>query len=170
MTNLCCKVLEAFAGETLVTAESCTGGGIGSALTAIPGSSSVYKGGVICYSNWVKANTLQVPQALLDRYGPVSAAVAEAMARGVKELLKADAAVSVTGLAGPDGDAYGEPVGRVYIGCCVGDQIQTRKFSFQGDREMVRNSAIESALQMLLAMKFDTLNKEPPCENPVLSD
>ena len=66
MTSLCCKVLSALKGKTLVTAESCTGGGIGAALTAIPGSSEVYKGGIISYTNWVKHNLLGVPQELLD--------------------------------------------------------------------------------------------------------
>ena len=113
MTSLCCKVLELFYGKTLVTAESCTGGGIGAALTAIPGSSAIYKGGVICYTNWVKTNVLGVSEELLDAVGPVSAPVAEAMAKGVQEYLQADAAISVTGLAGPGGDDYGNPVGTV---------------------------------------------------------
>ena len=86
MTSLCCKVLEALAGKTLATAESCTGGGIGAALTAIPGSSAVYKGGIISYTNWVKHNLLGVDQHLLDTLGAVSAPVAEAMAKGAREL------------------------------------------------------------------------------------
>ena len=84
MTSLSCDVLAALKGKTLVTAESCTGGGIGAALTAIPGSSEVYKGGIISYTNWVKNRLLGVDQKLLDREGAVSAAVAEAMAQGAK--------------------------------------------------------------------------------------
>ena len=160
MTSLCCKVLDAFAGETLATAESCTGGGIGAALTAIPGSSSVYKGGVICYSNWVKSNVLGVPQALRDCHGPVSALVAEAMVIGVRKLLKADAAVSVTGLAGPGGDEYGNPVGTVYVGCSVGDMTKVMKFTFEGDREIVRSAAQKAAMQMLLSMKKESPSKD----------
>ena len=115
-TRLCCDVLNALKGRTLVTAESCTGGGIGAALTAIPGSSSVYKGGIISYTNWVKENVLGVSGEILETYGAVSGPVAEAMAIGVREKLQADVAVSVTGLAGPGGDEYGNPVGTVYIG------------------------------------------------------
>ena len=107
MTSLCCDVLKALEGKTLATAESCTGGGIGAALTAVPGSSSVYVGGVISYTNEVKAGVLGVSRDLLDREGAVSAPVAQAMAKGVRELLHADVAVSVTGLAGPGGDDYG---------------------------------------------------------------
>ena len=111
---------------------------------------------MICYSNWVKSNILGVPQPLLDRCGPVSAPVAEAMVQSVKKLMKADAAISVTGLAGPGGDEYGNPVGTVYIGCCVGEKTQVMKFSFWGDRETVRNEAQKAALQMLLTMKLES--------------
>ena len=92
MTSLCCKVLSALKGKTLVTAESCTGGGIGAALTAIPGSSEVYKGGIISYTNWVKHNLLGVPQELLDTLGAVSGPVAEAMAQGARKALQAQVA------------------------------------------------------------------------------
>ena len=104
MTNLCCDVLKHLEGKTLATAESCTGGGIGAALTAIPGSSAVYKGGIISYTNWVKQNLLNVDEGLLETLGAVSAPVARAMAVGARKALQADIAVSVTGLAGPDGD------------------------------------------------------------------
>ena len=113
MTSLCCKVLNALEGKTLVTAESCTGGGIGAALTAVPGSSAVYKGGVICYTNWVKEQVLGVPGNLLQVHGAVSEPVAGAMAVGARKLLQADVAVSVTGLAGPGGDEHGNKVGKI---------------------------------------------------------
>ena len=90
MMNLCCEILSALQGKTLATAESCTGGGIGAALTAVPGSSSVYKGGIICYSNWVKEHVLGVSAEALTHYGAVSAPVAEAMALG------ADAVIGIT--------------------------------------------------------------------------
>ena len=157
MTNLCCEVLAALEGKTLVTAESCTGGGIGAALTGIPGSSAVYKGGVISYTNWVKANILQVPPDLLESCGAVSAPVAEAMAKGVRKLLQADVAISVTGLAGPGGDEYGNPVGTVYIGLDMDGNSAVKQFHFAGDREAVRQSAIRSALLMIL----ENLHKNP---------
>lgn len=150
MTSLCCKVLKALEGKTLVTAESCTGGGIGAALTAIPGSSEVYKGGVISYTNWVKENVLGVDREVLERYGAVSWPVAGAMSSGVRKLLKADVAVSVTGLAGPGGDEYGNEVGTVYIGFDSNQKAEVRKFQFSGDREAVRRQAIEAALTMIL--------------------
>ena len=150
MTNLCSKVLQALAGKKLATAESCTGGGIGAALTAVPGSSAVYVGGVISYTNEVKAGVLGVSRELLDREGAVSAPVAQAMAKGVRELLHADVAVSVTGLAGPGGDDFGNPVGTVFIGCCDENRCISREFHFTGDREAVRNQAINAALNMIL--------------------
>ena len=116
MTSLCCDVLAALKGKSLVTAESLTGGGIGAALTAVPGSSEVYKGGVICYTNWVKENILGVPAEILERYGAVSQWTAGYLVSGVRRLLKADVAVAVTGLAGPGGDEFGHSVGKVLIG------------------------------------------------------
>lgn len=151
MTHLCCDVLIRLEGKTLVTAESCTGGGIGAALTAIPGSSSVYKGGIISYTNWVKHNLLGVDEALLETVGAVSAPVAEAMAVGARKTLKADVAVSVTGLAGPGGDEYGNPVGRVYIGYCDEIISTAREFTFGGDRDAVRKQAAEEALKLVLS-------------------
>ena len=151
MTSLCSDVLEAFAGKTLVTAESCTGGGIGAALTAIPGSSAVYKGGVICYTNWVKEQVLGVPAELLREFGTVSAPVAQAMAEGARKLLQADMALSVTGLAGPGGDEYGNPVGTVFIGYCDATKCYVREYRFLGDREAVRNQATTTALKIILS-------------------
>lgn len=150
MMNLCCDVLAALNGKTLVTAESCTGGGIGAALTAIAGSSKVYKGGIISYTNDVKEKQLNVPKEILDREGAVSAAVAEAMAKGARQALSADVSVSVTGLAGPDGDDFGNPVGTVFIGYADSDRSLSREFHFSGDREAVRQQATEKALRLIL--------------------
>ncbi len=152
MTNLCCDVLSRLAGKTLVTAESCTGGGIGAALTAIPGSSAVYKGGIISYTNWVKANILGVDEDMLETLGAVSAPVARAMAEGARNALEADIAVSVTGLAGPGGDEFGNPVGRVYIGYSDEKNTTAVAFTFSGDRETVRHQAVEEALKLILKM------------------
>ncbi len=150
MTKLCCEVLEALAGCTMVTAESCTGGGIGAALTAVPGSSAVYKGGIISYTNWVKENLLNVDASLLQLHGAVSAPVAQAMARGAREALRADVAVSVTGLAGPGGDEFGNPIGTVYIGYCDKESCLSEVFHFSGSREEVRLAAIRAALELVL--------------------
>ena len=150
MMNLCSEVLAVLRGKTLVTAESLTGGGIGSAVTSVSGASAVYKGGVISYTNAVKESVLGVPGEILDRCGAVSAPVAEHMASGVRKLLQADIAVSVTGLAGPGGDEYGNPVGTVFIGYEDAKQAEVRHFVFSGTREAVRNQTIEAALQMIL--------------------
>lgn len=150
MTHLTCDVLRVLKGKTLVTAESCTGGGIGAALTAIPGSSEVYKGGVISYTNWVKENVLGVDKEVLTQYGAVSAQVAQAMAEGVRKCLNADIAVSVTGLAGPGGDDFGNSVGTVYIGYCDGNKSFAKKYFFSGDREAVRQKTILAALELVL--------------------
>lgn len=153
MTTLCCEVLKALEGKSLVTAESLTGGGIGTALTAISGSSAVYKGGVICYTNWVKHNVLGVPMEILDTHGAVSRQTAEAMATGVRKLLRADVAVSVTGLAGPGGDEYGNPVGTVFIGYQDEKQTAVKHCLFEGDREDVRRQTVETALKLILQMQ-----------------
>lgn len=150
MTSLCCEALKRLEGKTLVTAESITGGGIGAALTAIPGSSAVYKGGVISYCDWVKEHILKVPSDILQTYGAVSRPVAEHMAAGVRELLKADYAVSVTGLAGPGGDSFGNEVGTVYIGFNSQNDSAVEKFVFIGDRDAVREHTVRAALQMML--------------------
>lgn len=150
MTSLCCKVLKLLEGKTLVTAESLTGGGIGAALTAVPGSSGVYKGGIISYTNQVKHEVLGVSSEILEKYGPVSLWTAGAMASGARKLLKADVAVSVTGLAGPGGDEFGNPVGTVYIGYDSGPRSIAKKFHFDGDRESVRRQTIKAALEMII--------------------
>ena len=154
--KLCCDVLAALEGKTLVTAESCTGGGIGGALTAGPGSSRVYKGGIISYTNWVKEHLLNVDESLLNAVGAVSAPVAEAMARGARAALQADAAVSVTGLAGPGGDEFGNPVGTVFIGYCDEKTCLSRKYLFDGTREEIRTAAIREALLLVLEQNKNT--------------
>lgn len=148
--TLCCDVLKALKGKTLVTAESLTGGGIGANLTAISGSSEVYKGGVICYTNWVKENVLKVPGEILETYGAVSPWTAGHMASGVRKALEADVAVAVTGLAGPGGDDFGNPVGTVFIGYEDRKTAVVKHFCFEGDRESVRNQTIEATLNLIL--------------------
>lgn len=150
MTHLCSDILTALRGKTLVSAESCTGGGIGAALTAVPGSSAVYKGGIISYTNDVKINQLHIDKKLIDRVGAVSAEVAEAMAAGVRCALAADVAVSVTGLAGPDGDSFNNPVGTVFIGYADQNKVFSKRYYFSGDRNTVRLQAVKTALAVVL--------------------
>lgn len=152
MMHLCCEVLKRLEGKTLVTAESLTGGGIGAALTAVPGSSAVYKGGVISYTDEVKQEILGVDAHILSRYGAVSLWTAGAMASGVRKLLKADVAVSVTGLAGPGGDDFGHAVGTVFIGFENQARAVAKEYHFPGDREAVRQQTIRAALELILEM------------------
>lgn len=152
MMNLAFDVIAHLQGKTLATAESCTGGGIGGALTAVPGASNVYKGGIISYCNEVKNELLNVPDEVLHQYGAVSAPVAEGMARGARAALSADVAVSVTGLAGPSGDEFGNPVGTVYIGYADERICTYRRFCFAGDRLAVRAQAVEAALKLILEL------------------
>lgn len=135
---------------TCATAESCTGGGVGSAITAVAGSSAVFLGGVISYANAVKCGVLGVDAAVLDGVGPVSAECAREMARGARALLKADLAVSVTGLAGPGGDGV-RPAGYVWFGVATAAGVATENVIFAGDRAAVRAAAVEHALGMLLS-------------------
>lgn len=150
--QLCADVLKALSGQTLATAESLTGGGIGEALTAVPGASAVYAGGVISYVNAVKEQVLGVSPETLVRFGAVSGPTASQMARGVRELLKADVAVSVTGLAGPGGDEFGHSVGTVFIGYDDGEINLAKPCHFQGDRQAIRQQTIRAALELVLEM------------------
>ena len=150
MTSLAFEVIEKLNGKTLVTAESMTGGGIGAALTAVPGSSAVYKGGVVSYTDKVKRTVLGVDSELLNQYGAVSAPVAQAMAAGVRQLISASIAVSVTGLAGPGGDKFGNPVGTVFIGFESDGFSIVRQYRFTGDRDTVRRQAVDEALKLIL--------------------
>lgn len=152
MMTLCCDVIRRLEGKTLVTAESLTGGGIGAALTAVPGASAVYKGGVISYTNEVKQGVLGVSGEILERYGAVSMWTAGAMASGVRKLLKADYAVSVTGLAGPGGDEFGHEVGTVFIGFDSNQRSVAKQYRFSGDREAVRQQTIRAALELILEL------------------
>ena len=151
--TLCCDVLSALTGKTLVTAESLTGGGIGAALTSVSGASAVYKGGIISYTNAVKHGILGVSRETLDQYGAVSEPVAKAMAEGARKILEADVAVSVTGLAGPGGDEFGNPVGTVFIGYSDNTVTTVKHCLFSGDRESIRNQTIAEALKLVLIMQ-----------------
>ncbi|MDD5586534.1 MAG: CinA family protein [Alphaproteobacteria bacterium] len=136
----------------IVTAESCTGGMIGAALTSVPGSSEVFERGFITYSNDAKIDLLGVLPETLKTFGAVSAEVAEAMAEGALEYSHADAAVSVTGIAGPGGATPGKPVGLVYLGLATRDGARFHyRCAFKGDRDSVRLEATHEALKLLLS-------------------
>ncbi len=136
-------------GLTCATAESCTGGGVGFAITSVAGSSEVFAGGVISYSNEVKREVLGVPAATLAAVGAVSCEVAAQMADGVRRLLKTDLAVSLTGIAGPGGGSAQKPVGLVWFGLSTPTATRTERMVFTGDRAAVRAQAIDHALAML---------------------
>ena len=135
---------------TLATAESCTGGLIGKLLTDVPGASAVYKGGVISYVNEIKHCLLGVEQETLDVCTAVSRETAHEMARGARERLMTDCAVSVTGLAGPDGDGTGRPVGLIYIAVDTVGFSFCRELHLSGDRAQIREQAADAVFQLIL--------------------
>lgn len=137
-------------GKTLAVVESCTGGLLGKFITDVPGSSAVFLGGWVTYSNAMKARELNVPAALLETPGAVSEEVAKAMAQGALHRSGADAVLSVTGVAGPEGGTQQKPVGTVWIGLARrGCDVEARCFFLLGDRDAIRDRAAKSALQML---------------------
>lgn len=134
----------------IATAESCTGGLIGAAITAISGSSTCFHGGIIAYDNAVKTKLLGVSPSVLGKYGAVSEKTAERMAAGVVERLGVDLAVSVTGVAGPGGGSDGKPVGTVWIGIATKDTTSATLCNF-GDigRNSIRDQTVLEALKLL---------------------
>ncbi len=135
-------------GLTLVTAESCTGGLIAAALTAIAGSSDVVHGGFVTYANAAKTGMLGVDAGLIARVGAVSDAVAAAMAEGARARTGADVAVAVTGIAGPGGATPGKPVGTVWFGVAGPAGVHTETVLFPGDRREVRSQTVVHALRL----------------------
>ncbi|UTW46622.1 CinA family protein [bacterium SCSIO 12696] len=139
-------------GWRVTCAESCTGGGVSSAITAVAGSSQWFDGGVVTYSNRVKSGLLGVPDTMLETNGAVSEATVCAMAEGVLELMNTDVAVAVSGIAGPDGGTQGKPVGTVWFAWCSKNSRHAECRHFIGDRQRVRQQAVEVALSVLLEM------------------
>lgn len=135
-------------GWMLATAESCTGGLVGSALTQVPGASEAYLGGVVAYANNVKVKILGVPEGLLAEKGAVSREVAEAMALGACKL-GAQCGLAITGIAGPTGGTAEKPVGTVHVAVATPAQLQHRHFRFAGSRQTVRELAANFALDLL---------------------
>ncbi len=133
------------------TAESCTGGLVAKLLTDRAGSSGFFRGGVVSYSNDVKAGLLDVPADHIDAHGAVSAQVARDMAIGARVRLSVDVAVAVTGVAGPSGGSRAKPLGLTYVAVADSAGVDVRRFLFDGDRQANRESAARAALELLLA-------------------
>jgi len=141
-------------GETVATAESCTGGLVAATLTAIPGSSDVFERGFVTYSNSAKSEMLDVPVWLIERHGAVSEDVARAMAGGALTHSRASLAVSVTGMAGPDGGSDEKPIGLVHFAAGRRDEPIRHERVLFGDlgRAEIRRRSVEQALALLLSL------------------
>ena len=137
-------------GVTIGTAESCTGGLVGHSITAIPGASAYYLGGVVSYSDAVKHELVGVPRATLERHGAVSAQVAVAMAEGIRQRVGCDLSVAVTGVAGPDGGTEAKPVGLTYVATARAAGHEVRRHVWSGDRVANKEHSAMAALQMLI--------------------
>lgn len=138
--------------QKLATAESCTGGLLAATLTELPGSSTWFDRGWITYANGAKTQELGVPATLIDAAGAVSEAVAEAMADGARKHADADVAMSITGIAGPDGGSTEKPVGTVCFSWSTPTHRQTTTQRFEGDRHQIRTQAVQFALMTLCSM------------------
>ena len=137
-------------GLTLALAESCTGGKLASLITSIPGCSNYFKGGVVCYSNEIKEQLLDVHPALITRYGAVSQQVVEAMAIGTCYTFKANCVIAISGIAGPGGGTPEKPVGTVWIAVAYKDKMQSQKFHLSQNRENNILMACNEGIKMLL--------------------
>ena len=143
---------------TLAVAEGDTGGLVLQALTALPGSSRVVRGGVVAYHDDLKREVLGVPREVLRRHGSVSAEVAEAMARGVRRVGRADLGLAATGIAGPGGATQLKPVGLAFVAAASAERSLVRAHQWQGDRQANRAASAEAALQLALEL----LKASPP--------
>lgn len=139
-------------GETLATAESCTGGNIAHEITRVAGSSVYFKGSVVAYSNEVKTRVLNVSSETLSGFGAVSRETVLQMVSGVQRLLSSDCAIATSGIAGPGGGSVEKPVGTVWIAVRYGERSEAECFCFEGDREQVIARATQSALLMLIQL------------------
>ena len=137
---------------TISTAESCTGGLIGNRLTNVPGSSEIYYGGLITYSNQSKINDLDIPAKSIDDFGAVSQQVALEMAKNIRAKFKTDIGVSVTGIAGPGGGTGLKPVGLVYVGYCDKNILKVEKFNFTSNRESNKIRTSQAVFNFILSM------------------
>jgi nicotinamide-nucleotide amidase len=133
----------------IAAAESCTGGLVSARLTSVPGSSDVFRGGIVAYDDEIKLELLHVPADVIERHGAVSADTAEAMAHGAAEALGTEVAVSVTGVAGPGGGSPEKPVGLVYLHALTPFVSRGIELRLPGNRDAVRRRAAASALHLL---------------------
>ncbi|HEY4249841.1 MAG TPA: CinA family protein [Roseomonas sp.] len=139
-------------GLTVTTAESCTGGLIAGAITAIPGSSASLEAGFVTYSNLAKQRMIGVPESLLIAHGAVSEPVARAMAEGARAVAGADLALACTGIAGPGGGVPGKPVGTVFIAAAVQGETRVLHRIFPGDRAAIRAATVAEAIDLGLML------------------
>ena len=137
-------------GLTVAVAESCTGGLVAASITEVPGSSGYFLGGIVSYADTAKAALLAVPEATIEAHGAVSAQVAVAMAMGARGSFGAALAVSITGVAGPDGGTDAKPVGLTYVGLADARGGEVRRYTFAGDRAANRQAAADAALGWLI--------------------
>ncbi|MEE8121222.1 MAG: CinA family protein [Anaerolineales bacterium] len=137
-------------GWTLALAESCTGGLIAHRITDVPGSSDYFLGGIVAYSNAVKESLLSVSNGTLQAVGAVSEETAQEMAQGARQTIGSDVGLSVTGIAGPGGGTGEKPVGLTFIGISTPEGEWVERHVFQGDRQSIKKSAAEAALNLLL--------------------
>ena len=135
--------------KSLAVAESCTAGQLGMAITDVPGASAYFRGGLVAYDNDIKIAQLGISEELLSQHGAVSEECALAMATGCRRLFKSDYALSVTGIAGPDGGTAGKPVGTTYVGLASAHAAYARHFRFGTERQINRTRAVNSALELL---------------------
>ncbi len=156
-TDLAAVVLDRLRARraTLAVAESCTGGLLGARLTAVPGASAVFRGGEVAYADAVKTARLDVPAALLAAHGAVSEQVVRAMASGARRAFGTDAALAVTGIAGPSGATPDKPVGTVWLAATVGERERVAQVVFAGDRDEIRARAAQAALNLLRLLLAD---------------
>ncbi len=143
------KAIIAKKNVTIAVAESCTGGLLGGAITAVPGSSICFKGGIISYSNDVKIKILNVKEDTIREYGAVSRQCAEEMAVNVRHIFDVDISVSITGIAGPDGGTEEKPVGTVWSACADIYGVESLECVYGGDRDEIRNHAVKRAIYIL---------------------
>jgi len=162
LVALATALLKALAkrGWHLGAAESLTGGMVGAAVTAVPGASAVYVGGVISYTDHEKTALLGVPVDLLEQRGAVSAEVAESMAEGCRERLHVEVAIATTGIAGPASDEKGTPIGTVFVACVRPGESRVERLKLIGDRSQIRVEATRAALMLALRLVEATSEME----------
>lgn len=138
--------------KSLCVAESCTGGLLGSIITAVPGSSDYFLGGIICYSNRVKRDLLGVSPEILEKHGAVSSEVVAAMAERSCRIFGVECSIAISGIAGPGGEGSDKPVGLVYIGIRCDNRLEIMKNNFSGNRNQIREHSCRKALEAMIEM------------------